>query len=158
MRPVESPLSAEDAAERRHALTERLLFDVIGLQWSKVHEEADRLDAVISDEVAELVAQKLGDPGTCAHGNPIPGSHNVPDQSRAVRLADAPVGPVQVVRIEEDLEGDRAALELLESCGAIPGRSAEVLAHVSDGVQLAGSRTDADVPPHVARGTWVLPR
>jgi len=158
MSQIERTLTPEGAAERRHALTERLLSDVIGLQWSKVHEEADRLDAVISDEVAELVADMLGDPGTCAHGNPIPGSANIPDQSGIVRLADAPVGPVQVVRVEEGLEADRAALQLLEACGAIPGRAAEVIAHTEFGVQLAGSRADADVPAHVANGTWVRPR
>lgn len=157
MAGTEQQLSADEAAERRHALTERLLSDVLGLQWSKVHEEADRLDAVISDEVAELVADMLDDPGTCAHGNPIPGSANVPDLSQAVRLTDAPVGPVRVVRIEEELEHDRAALQLLESCGAIPGKLAEVIAHHEDRVSLAGSRTDAELPSHVARGTWVQP-
>jgi DtxR family Mn-dependent transcriptional regulator len=151
-------LPVDAAAERRHALTERLLSDVIGLKWSRVHEEAERWGDVVSDDVAELVAGMLGDPGTCAHGNPIPGSANVPNQSGAVRLADAPVGPIQVVRIEEGLEEDRAALELLEACGAIPGRAAEVLAHAADGVQLAGSRADAVVPSHVARGTWVQAR
>lgn len=152
------PLPTAAAAERRHALTERLLSDVIGLQWSRVHEEADRWGDAISDEVTELVAGMLGDPGTCAHGNPIPGSANVPDQSRAIRLADAPLGPIQVVRIEESLETDRAALELLEACGAIPGRAAEVLSTDTDGVRLAGSRADAVVPPHVAGGTWVQAR
>ena len=61
---------------RKHRLAERLLVDVIGLPWYKVHEEAGRWEHVISDDVEERLVALLGDPSTCPHGNPIPGRRN----------------------------------------------------------------------------------
>lgn len=150
----------ELAAEvvRRHRLTERLLLDVIGLDWSRVHHEAERWEGVISDEVEARLVELLGDPGTCPHGNPIPGSRNRPDQSGAVRLDRAPAGPVHVVRITEELEADDAALALLEACGFVPGRDAEVKGVDADGVEVAGTVTDARLPRAVAEHTYVSPR
>ncbi len=58
---------------RRHRLAERLLIDVIGLEWEKVHREADRWEHAISADVEEKLVLLLGDPATCPHGNPIPG-------------------------------------------------------------------------------------
>lgn len=142
---------------RRHRLTERLLLDVIGLDWWKVHHEAERWEGVISEDVEAQLIDLLEDPGTCPHGNPIPGSANRPDQSAAVRLDAAPVGPVRVVRITETLEADDEALQLLEQCGFIPGRDAEVKQHQSGWVEVAGSVHDAALPPHVASHTYVLP-
>lgn len=142
---------------RRHRLTERLLLDVIGLDWWKVHHEAERWEGVISDDVESQLVDLLDDPGTCPHGNPIPGSRNRPDQSTAVRLDEAPLGPVRVVRITETLEADDEALQLLEGCGFIPGRDAEIKQRESGWVEVAGSIRDAALPPHIAAHTYVLP-
>lgn len=145
-------------AVRRHRLTERLLADVIGLEWWKVHHEAERWTGVVSADVEAKLIELLGDPGTCPHGNPIPGSRNVSDHRNAVVLADAPSGPVRVVRITETLEGDDEALQVLESCGFVPGRDGEVQRHERGWVQVAGARHDAALPPHVAAHTYVAPR
>ena len=145
-------------AVRRHRLTERLLLDVIGLEWWKVHHEAERWEGVVSDEIEQRLVDLLGDPGTCPHGNPIPGSRNRPDQRAAIRLDAAPTGPVHVVRITEELEADDEALRLLERCGFMPGRDAELKATGRDGVEVAGTVTDALLPPHVAAQTYVAPR
>lgn len=59
---------------RRHRLAERLLADVIGIDWEDVHEEADRWEHAISERVERRLVEILGDPATCPHGNPIPGS------------------------------------------------------------------------------------
>src|SRR2546425_7807271 len=58
---------------RRHFLTERLLTDVLGLDWVKAHQEAHRLEHAISPEVEERLARLWRHPATCPHGNPIPG-------------------------------------------------------------------------------------
>ncbi|MFU8839389.1 MAG: metal-dependent transcriptional regulator [Nitriliruptoraceae bacterium] len=145
-------------AVRRHRLTERLLADVIGLEWWKVHHEAERWEGVVSGDVEARLIDLLGDPGTCPHGNPIPGSRNAPEHPDAVLLADAPVGPVQVLRITETLEGDDEALQVLESCGFVPGKDAEVQRIERGWVQVAGARHDAALPPHVAAHTYVAPR
>src|SRR6185295_1061353 len=74
---------------RRHRLAERLLTDVIGLEWEKVHREADRWEHAISSDVEEKLVLLLGDPATCPHGNPIPGSmHDMPS-APTVALAQA---------------------------------------------------------------------
>ena len=58
---------------RRHRLLERWLTDVLGLDWSRAHEEAHRLEHALSPVVEERLAEQLGMPSTCPHGNPIPG-------------------------------------------------------------------------------------
>lgn len=146
------------AAVRRHRLTERLLSDLLGVEWWQVHHEAEGLDGRITPVLEARLVEVLGDPGTCPHGNPIPGSANRPDQAEAVRLADAPIGPVTVVRITETLEGDDEALQLLQGCGFLPGRDAELKRREHGWVEVAGTVHDAALPPHVAAHTYVLPR
>ena len=145
-------------AVRRHRLTERLLADVIGLEWWKVHHEAERWEGVVSGDVETRLIELLGDPGTCPHGNPIPGSRNAPEHPDAILLADAPVGPVHVLRITETLEGDDEALQLLQNSGFMPGKDAEVQRIERGWVQVAGAHHDAALPPHVAAHTYVAPR
>jgi len=140
---------------RRHRLAERLLVDVIGLEWEKVHREADRWEHAISAEVEEKLVLLLGDPATCPHGNPIPGSHQSNDTSRHVALAEALPGPVTIVRISEKMELDDAALKLLAGGGLIPGQSAEVLGRGDGGVTITTGTGDTLVPDAVARLMWV---
>ena len=64
--------SAEHMA-LRHQLAEMLLTDVIGLAWSKAHDEAERLEHAISPEVEQLLLKRFGSNGTCPHGVPIRG-------------------------------------------------------------------------------------
>ena len=59
---------------RKHRLAERLLSDVIGLEWPKVHNEACRWEHVMSDEVTEKLVAILPDATTSPYGNPIPGA------------------------------------------------------------------------------------
>lgn len=145
-------------AVRRHRLVERMLADLVGLEWWKVHHEAARFDGVISADVEAALIAQLGDPGTCPHGNPIPGSRNHPAHKDAVLLADAPIGPVHVIRVTETIEGDDEALQLLQSCGFLPGRDAELLERRDGWVQVAGTVHDAALPPHLAAHTYVAPR
>jgi DtxR family transcriptional regulator, iron-dependent repressor len=86
---------------RRHRLAERLLTDVIGLEWEKVHREADRWEHAISADVEEKLVQLLGDPATCPHGNPIPGSAHKVDVRGSTPLSRVDSGPVTVSRISE---------------------------------------------------------
>jgi len=59
---------------RRHRLAERFLTDVLGLSWAQAHHEAGKWEHVLSDDVEEAISKMLGNPTTCPHGNPIPGS------------------------------------------------------------------------------------
>src|SRR5499425_1039718 len=105
---------------RRHRLAERLLVDVIGLEWEKVHREADRWEHAISADVEEKLVQLLGDPATCPHGNPIPGSSHRGETVQSVVLTQALPGPVRVARISEKVEMDDEALQLLAGAHLTP--------------------------------------
>jgi DtxR family Mn-dependent transcriptional regulator len=61
-----------EAILRRHFLTERLLTDLLGLDWVTAHQEAHHLEHAISPVVEERLRQVLDNPSTCPHGNPIP--------------------------------------------------------------------------------------
>ena len=142
---------------RRHRLAERLLLDVIGLEWEKVHREADRWEHAISADVEEKLVQLLGDPATCPHGNPIPGSSHRVDAGPSVPLAQAAPGPVRVARISEKLELDDRALSLLAAAGLTPGSEASVLGRGSDGTRVVADDGERTVPDDVARLTFVQP-
>src|SRR4249919_2340619 len=106
---------------RRHRLAERLLVDVIGLEWEKVHAEAARWEHAISADVEEKLVLLLGDPATCPHGNPIPGSHHAAPAGPTIPLAEAPAGPVNIARVSERLEMSDEALNLIAAARLMPG-------------------------------------
>jgi DtxR family Mn-dependent transcriptional regulator len=143
---------------RRHRLTARLLSDVIGLEWWKVHGQTTRWEALVDDDVEARIVELLGDPGTCPHGNPIPGSANQPHYADAMLLDDAPVGPVRVVRITQTLVADDEALQLVQLCGFTPGSEVEIKSRRDGWVEVAGTVRDAAFPPHMARHIVVAPR
>lgn len=107
---------------RRHRLLERWLTDILGLNWTDAHEEAHRLEHAISPRVELRLAELLGMPSTCPHGNPIPGM----SQPRVVEpfpLAVAKEGMTVVVeRITEEAEADKNLLEHLWKNDVRPGR------------------------------------
>src|SRR5581483_1514549 len=142
---------------RRHRLAERLLVDVIGLEWEKAHKEADRWEHAISADVEAKLVELLGDPATCPHGNPIPGSAHRVDGSSAVALTAAAPGTVRVARISEKIELDDDALELLASARLVPGSMADVVSCDAAGVTVHSAAGERVVPTEVARLTFVAP-
>lgn len=142
---------------RRHRLAERLLVDVLHVPWHQVHEEACRLEHAISDNLERHLVALLGDPGTCPHGNPIPGSANAAPHAATVSLAKAPAGTdTEVRRIDEQLETDAEGLLLLEKNDLMPGSRVTVRDASSDGVTVSTSTGDVAVPERVARLVYVL--
>ena len=117
---------------RRHRLAERFLTDILGLSWAEAHAEAGRWEHVISDRVEGALVRHLGDPTTCPHGNPIPGtSYEAPN---TVTLQDLAVGATFTVsRIPEELEFAPGILEFLESSSLVPGKSGTITAASPDG-------------------------
>lgn len=142
---------------RRHRLAERLLVDVIGLEWEKVHREADRWEHAISADVEEKLVELLGDPATCPHGNPIPGTKRKPAGAPRTALIESDAGPVEVVRISEKIELDDEALHLLAGAQLIPGDRAQVLERVTDGVRVKTASGEHLVPTPIATLMWVTP-
>jgi DtxR family transcriptional regulator, Mn-dependent transcriptional regulator len=131
---------------RRHRLAERLLTDVIGLEWEKVHREADRWEHAISADVEEKLVELLGDPSTCPHGNPIPGSQRPTGRKATTSLAEAD-GAVTISRISEKLELSDDSLYLIASARLIPGAAAKVV-----------ERDDGSVVVETAAGRHSIPR
>jgi DtxR family transcriptional regulator, Mn-dependent transcriptional regulator len=125
-------LALAESVVRRHRLAERFLTDILHLSWSVAHKEAGKWEHVISSEVEEAISSLLGDPTTCPHGNPIPGSgYEAPDQRR---LADITVGSrFTVSRIPEELEFTPGLLDFLEDAAIVPGRDGVVTAASPDG-------------------------
>jgi DtxR family Mn-dependent transcriptional regulator len=117
---------------RRHRLAERFLTDVLRLSWAEAHHEAGRWEHVISDSVERALVDLLGDPTTCPHGNPIPGTDYQPPDAEP--LAEVGIGdPFVVRRITEELEFAPGLLEFLESSAILPGNSGVVTASSPDG-------------------------
>lgn len=135
---------------RRHRLAERLLTDVIGLEWEKVHREADRWEHAISADVEEKLVALLGDPATCPHGNPIPGTKRPADTRPTVALVDAAPGPVVVGRISEKMELDDDALQMLVGAHLVPGSEAIVVTRDASGVTVKTDTGEHLVPAAVA--------
>jgi DtxR family Mn-dependent transcriptional regulator len=134
---------------RRHRLAERLLTDVIGLEWEKVHREADRWEHAISADVEEKLVELLGDPSTCPHGNPIPGSRRTGGRVPTVQLSEAD-GAVTVARISEKLELSDDSLKLLSAARMIPGAAAKVVERGGDGVVVETAAGRHTIPREVA--------
>ena len=143
---------------RRHRLAERLLVDVIGLEWEKVHAEAARWEHAISADVEEKLVQLLGDPATCPHGNPIPGSHNSVEARPTTALANAEPGPVVVTRVSERLEISDDALRLISDAQLMPGCDATVISRDASGVNVKTTTGEHVVPTRVAESLYVSAR
>ncbi|WP_027417671.1 metal-dependent transcriptional regulator [Aneurinibacillus terranovensis] len=105
---------------RRHRLLERWLTDVLGFDWAEAHEEASRLESALSERVEKRLAQALGNPTTCPHGNVIPGSGGF--VANATPLSQMPIpATVKINRIFEHAEEDMDILRFLEGNGFVPG-------------------------------------
>lgn len=152
---------------RKHRLAERLLTDVIGLDWSLVHDEACRWEHVISEDVERRLVAILDEPTVSPYGNPIPGlaELGVPG------LGAEPRGPsveglpdmlashgspatATVVRIAEPLQAQRAVMAALREVGAMPGGTVEVQASPG-GVTLRGGRSAARLDQEQATHLYV---
>ena len=144
---------------RKHRLAERLLVDVIGLEWHKVHRETGRWEHVISDAVEARLVELLGDPATCPHGNPIPGSRSAASSVPVRPLAEVDPGErVRLFRISEEVESNLGSLTLLDQGGFIPGVVAEVKARDPKGnveVSVEGCGGAMQVSRDLSDGLYV---
>lgn len=119
---------------RRHRLAERFLTDILELSWAEAHREAGKWEHVMSESVEAAINRILGEPTTCPHGNPIPGSRYDPPD--AVTLDQVEVGGTfTVTRIPEELEFTPGLLDFLEDSAVQPGRTGRVTAASPDGTR-----------------------
>jgi DtxR family Mn-dependent transcriptional regulator len=109
----------------RHQLAEILLTEVIGLPWSKAHDEAERMEHAISPEVEALLLKRFGDKKSCPHGVPMRGGIAKLRGQGAVLLAE--LRPTQSAEIVCVYEKDGHFLEFLESLHLRPSTKLQVL-------------------------------
>ncbi|MDQ1396912.1 MAG: DtxR family transcriptional regulator, Mn-dependent transcriptional regulator [Acidimicrobiaceae bacterium] len=121
-----------ESVVRKHRLAERLLTDIIGLEWHKAHAEAGRWEHVISDEVEVLLVKLLDNPTTCPHGNPIPGTSRSAEALVALDTSE-PGAHIRLARVTEQVELDLDSLTYLSSHGFLPGVRATVRSKAPDG-------------------------
>ncbi|WP_019819778.1 metal-dependent transcriptional regulator [Saccharomonospora saliphila] len=124
------------AVMRKHRLAERLLVDVIGLEWEHVHNEACRWEHVMSEAVERKLVTLLNNPRTSPYGNPIPGLDKLgagepapPAEADLVRLdevARSGGGKVEIRRIAEHVQLDEDLMTELRSVGIVPGKTVRV--------------------------------
>ena len=157
---TEAGHSRAETMVRRHRLAERLLIDILGVDWADVHEEAHRFEHAISPRVEERILAVLGSPTTCPHGSPIPGSGASPALD-AFQLENAKAGDgVVVERISEEAESDRDLLAYFQRSGLLPGREFDVSEVEPYNALLVLTHEGESVPISfsVARKVWVRRR
>jgi DtxR family Mn-dependent transcriptional regulator len=110
---------------RHHRLLELFLVESLGMSWDEVHAEAEVLEHVLSEDLEELIAAKLGDPTLDPHGDPIP--------SRELTIADDQAGalydlePGRLVTFVRVSDADPEMLRFLAERGIVPGARLEVI-------------------------------
>ncbi|HET8756250.1 MAG TPA: metal-dependent transcriptional regulator [Solirubrobacteraceae bacterium] len=110
---------------RHHRLLELYLVEQLGVPWDRVHEEAEALEHVISEDLEARIAAKLGNPTHDPHGDPIPDARLQIDESSTRSLADLQPGDRgEFVRVSDS---DPAMLRYLSERGVALGDSLEVL-------------------------------
>ncbi|ROS21755.1 metal-dependent transcriptional regulator [Cellulomonas sp. PhB150] len=157
---------------RKHRLAERLLTDVVGLEWPYVHEEACRWEHVMSERVEKRLAALLDHPHFDPYGNPIPGLGEIGEEVTRVGFLDGVAsvltlldgggladGRATVARIAEPLQVDVELLTRLAEAGVVP--NAEVTVERGVGIVTVGApgaTTVLDLPDDVARHIFVTTR
>lgn len=110
---------------RKHRLSERLLTDVLHMEWNRVHEAACRLEHGITDDVAENIENVLDEPRTCPHGNPIPTTGGGIFEEHSHSLSELSPGEKGIVtRITDEEPG---ILERIDMFGLRPGTHVRVI-------------------------------
>lgn len=146
-----------DKLRFRHHLVERLLHEILGMEWYKVHAEAERLEHSVSEDLERRLIEKLGRDGLCPHGNQINKSAAERRKLGLQQLWEAPSG--SLVRVDSMHERDRKLLEYFDGLGIRPGAQLRVLGRNYDGtlsLRLAGKATN--LGEAAARKVWVSSR
>ena len=137
----------------RHQLIERMLTEIFGLEWYKVHDEAEQLEHAVSADFERKLAEKLGFSGVCPHGNIVGPDSPMARRGRGLK-------PLEEAKVNERLavvsvfERDRKLLEYLDSAGIRPGVQVEVLSS-NESLDLSASGRTVRIERPVASAVWV---
>ena len=151
---------------RKHRLAERLLSDVIELEWEYVHEEACRWEHVMSEQVERKLLTMLGHPTESPYGNPIPGlvelgADDAASTENLVNLVDVVRGGdseviARIRRLGEPAQVDPELLLQLKQAGVFPGSTGTFTAAGSYvAVQIQGFESGLELPNELAAHIFV---
>lgn len=147
---------------RKHRLAERLLADVIGLDWSLVHDEACRWEHVMSEQVERRLIQMLGNPTESPYGNPIPGLEELGGPPagefldgvislRDLTADDEDEYEVVIRRLAEPVQFEPDTLQQLQEAGIVPGATATV-SRTEQGIRVRVGAAEPTVLPAELNG------
>jgi DtxR family Mn-dependent transcriptional regulator len=149
---------------RKHRLAERLLVDVIGLDWELVHAEACRWEHVMSETVERRLIELLDHPTESPYGNPIPGLDELGETepgegfmeglSPLSQVAVDAEARVLIRRISEEMQKDELLMGALRRVGALPDKTVTV-ARTEEGVLLGSGGETAEIIPEAADHIFV---
>ena len=139
---------------RHHRLLETFLVEALGYKWDQVHDEAERLEHVISERFEERIAEAMGHPTHDPHGDPIPASDlSLPVGEASVPLQDLPVGfRGTLARVGVQ---DPDNLNLLRRLGLSPGSTVEVVSGDERGVRVRVGDERFLLPTYLAKTLWM---
>jgi DtxR family Mn-dependent transcriptional regulator len=142
---------------RHHRLLEVFLHQTLGYSWDEVHEEADRLEHVISEEMEERMAASLGDPKHDPHGDPIPTRDLHLPKSSAVTLSQ--LRPPQIAKVKRVRDSDPELLRYLSQMGIEPEAVVNILDYSpfdnNLSVQVEGDSKQVVLGPRVTNQVFV---
>jgi len=128
---------------RRHRLVESFLVQVMGMDWSEVHKEAEVLEHAVSDRLIDRMDEMLGRPTVDPHGDPIPTAKGTVEEIRYPSLLTCPIDrELRIVRVTDQRT---EFLRLLERHSLMPGRCATVVQRdeLAQTVELRPAGADA---------------
>ncbi len=143
-----------DKIRIRHHLIERMLHELLGMEWYKLHDEAERLEHSVSEDLERKLVEKLGKDGPCPHGNQINKSAAERRKQGLQLLWEAPPG--SRVRIDSMHERDRKLLEYFDGLGIRPGVQVKVMTRNYDGtLSLRMGSKFTNLGEAAAKKVWV---
>lgn len=142
---------------RHHRLLELYLMEALGYGWDEVHEEAEKLEHVISEEFEAKIDELLEFPTRDPHGDPIPTRDGRVEERKTKPMEE--LEPGQVATVERVSDGDPTFLRYLATLGLFPGTQVRIVATEPFGGPI---RIEVDGAPHdvgneLARNVFVSP-
>jgi len=141
----------------RHHLIERMLSEVFGMAWYKVHDEAEQLEHAVSEDFERKLIDKLGSGGACPHGNIVEMDTGQSRRRRGLRPLNE-LAPDERGRVVSVYERDRELLEYLDGLGIRPGAEVSLKQHnVDETLTLAVAGRVTPLGRPAASRVWVQP-
>jgi len=140
----------------RHHLIERMLTEIFGMEWYKVHEEAEQLEHAVSADFENKLREKLGNEDACPHGNRVGLDTPNDRRRRGLKLLDE--GEIdERLAVVSVFERDRRLLEHLERLNVRPGTAMSITAANRDKLTVDVDGQSVQIERPVAGRVWVRP-